>query len=187
MGDNATQIDDIIKKHQAMIKETKSSEVAKEIGWKWFMGVLWSLIRYRLPSYVISVNESDRIIRKSFRPLFNSMNIHSNFPRQVTVLPTYFLGLKIPNPYVDCGVVIIIMFINNMGSEILNLKFLTYTLQFLQIETRKREDILLQSYNKLKKLGNQFVDQVALGVCMQPKDRHEIAKATYSFKNQDKR
>ena len=39
-----------------------------------------------------------------------------------------------------------------MGSETLTSKFITYTLQLLQIEIGQTEDIPLQNYNTLKKL-----------------------------------
>ena len=71
------------------------------------------------------------------------MGIHRNFPGEVAVLPRYFLGLGIPDQYVECGMARIIIFINNMGPETLASKFLTYTLQLFQIETEKIEDILL--------------------------------------------
>ena len=61
------------------------------------------IIRYGLPSYAITVKESDQIINKSFRLLFNLMGIHGKFPGDMVVLPTYYLGLIIPEPYVESG------------------------------------------------------------------------------------
>ena len=68
--------------------------------------------------------------------------MHRNIPGQRAVLPTCFLGLGIPDSYVESGIARIIMFLNDMGSETLTSKFLTYILKLLQIETGKRGDIL---------------------------------------------
>ena len=112
-----------------MINKVKSSELAEKKVWKGFIGVSWPSIRYRLPLHAITVKDSSRIFNKSFRPFFNSMGINRNFPAEVAVLPTYVLELNIPEPYVDCGIAQIIIFINNMGpSETLTSKFITYTL-----------------------------------------------------------
>ena len=81
------------------------------------------------------------------------MGIHRNFPGDVAVLPRYYLGLGIPEPFVESGLSQIITFVNNMGSETLTSKFIAFTVQLLQIETGKTGDILLQDYNKLKNLA----------------------------------
>ena len=54
-GDNTKQIDKIIEKHQAMINKIKSSEIRMKIVWKGFIEVVWSSIRYGIPSYTILV------------------------------------------------------------------------------------------------------------------------------------
>ena len=110
-----------------MINNLRSPEIAQKIAWKGFIGVLWLSIRYRLPSYGITIEESNRIISKSFRTLFNLIGNHRNFPGEVIVLPYYFLGLSVPEPFVENDIAQIITFINNMGSEILTSKFITYT------------------------------------------------------------
>ena len=92
-GDNTKQIDSIIEKHENMINTLRASDMARKIVWKGFIGVLWSSIRYGLPSYAITVEESNRIISKSFRPLFNSMGVHRTFPSEVAVLPYCYLCL----------------------------------------------------------------------------------------------
>ena len=69
------------------------------------------------------MKESDKVFSKTFRPLFNSVETHRNFPGQVACLPVRFLGLQIPKLYVKCGIARIFMFVNNMGSETLTLKF----------------------------------------------------------------
>lgn len=43
-GDNTRQIDEIIEKHENMINNLRSSEIARKIMWKGFIGVLWSSI-----------------------------------------------------------------------------------------------------------------------------------------------
>ena len=103
------------------------------------MFIIW----YGLLSYAIIVDESDQIVSKSFRPPFNPMDIHRNFPGDVAVLLAYYLGLSVPKPYVESDIVWIITFINNMGSETLTSKFIMFALQLLQIETGQTEDILL--------------------------------------------
>ena len=123
--------------------------MVRKVVWKRFIGVLWSSIRYGLPSYAITVKESDRIISKSFRPLFYSMGVHKTFPSEVAVLPYYFLDLNVPEPYIESRIAQIITFINNMGSETLTSKFITYILQLLSIKTGQIEDTLLQNYNIL--------------------------------------
>ena len=87
-----------------MINNLRSSEIAHKIIWKGFIGVLWSSIRYRLPSYAIIMKESGQIISKSFRPLFNSMGVHRTFPGEVAVLQYYFLELSVPEPSVESGI-----------------------------------------------------------------------------------
>ena len=77
-GDNTTQIDAIIDKHSKMINKLRSSDMARKIVWKGFIGVLWSSIRYGMPSYAITTKESSRIVSKSFRPLFTWMGVHSH-------------------------------------------------------------------------------------------------------------
>ena len=152
-GDNTTQIDAIIEKHTKMINRLRSSDMARKIVWKGFIGVLWSSIRYGLPSYAITQKESNRIFSKSFRPLFNSMGIHRTFPSEVAVLPYYYLGLNIPEPYIESGIARVITFINNMGSETLTSKFIIYTLQLMQLDTGQTNDVLLLNYEVLKNLA----------------------------------
>ena len=94
-GNNTRQLYEIIEKHETMINNVTSSKIAQKIAWKWFIGVLWSSIRYGLPSYAITIEGSDRIISKSFRPLFNLIGVHRNFPGVVAVLLDYFLGLSV--------------------------------------------------------------------------------------------
>ncbi len=131
-GDNTTQIVAIIEKHSKMISGLRSSDMARKIVWKGFIGVLWSSIRYDLPSYAITSKESNKIISKSFRPFFNSMGIYRSFPSEVAVLPYYYLGLNVPEPYIESGIAQIITFINNMGLETLTSKFITYSLQLMK-------------------------------------------------------
>ena len=106
-----------------MINTLRALDMARRIVWKGFIGILWSSTRYGLPSYAITVEESDRINSKYFRPLFNSMGVHRTFPSEVAVLPYYFLGLGVPEPFIESGIARIITFINNMGSETLTSKF----------------------------------------------------------------
>ena len=124
---NTRQIHEITEKHKKIINNIKLSEIAQNIAWKGFIGVLWSSIRYGLPSYAIHIEKSNRIISKSFRTLFNLIGNHRNFQGAVIVLPYYFLGLSVPEPFVENDIAQIITFINNMGSEILTSKFITYT------------------------------------------------------------
>ena len=111
-----------------MINRLKSSELARKIGLKGFIEVLWSSIRYELPSYTITVKEINWIISKSFRLLFNSMGIHRIFSGNVAVLPTYYLGLSIPEPFVENGLSQNITSVNDIESETLTSKFITFTL-----------------------------------------------------------
>ena len=53
-GDNTTQINAIIDKHSKMINRLRSSDMARKIVWKVFIGVLWLSMRYGLPSYAIT-------------------------------------------------------------------------------------------------------------------------------------
>ena len=71
----------------------------------------------------------------------------------MVVLPTYNLGLSISEPFVENRLSHIITFVNNMGSETLISKFITFTLQLLQIKTGKTEGILLQNLIKLQNLA----------------------------------
>ena len=67
-GDNIRQTDKIVEEHETMINNMQSLEIAQTIVWKGFIGVLWSSIRYGLPSYVITIEDSNIIISESFRP-----------------------------------------------------------------------------------------------------------------------
>ncbi len=80
---------------------------------------------------------------KSFRTLFNSMGIHKNCLGDVVVLLAYYLGLSVPEPYIESGIDKIVTFVNNMGSETLTSKFIKFTVQLFQIKTGQTEDILL--------------------------------------------
>lgn len=81
------------------------------------------------------------------------MGIHRTFPGEVEVLPYYFLRLSVPEPFVESRIAQIITFINNMGSETLTSKFITFAVQLLQIETGQTDTILLQNYNRLQNLA----------------------------------
>ena len=43
-GDNTCQINEIIEKHESMINRLKSSELARKIVRKGFIGAIWSSI-----------------------------------------------------------------------------------------------------------------------------------------------
>ena len=76
------------------------------------------------------------------------MGIHRTFPSDVATLPTYYMGLSLPHPYIKCGIARIITFINNMGSETLTSRFLTYSVQLLQFETGLIDDVLSHNFQK---------------------------------------
>ena len=82
-----------------MINNLRAWEIAQNIVWKGFIGVLWSSIRQGIPSYTITIEESNQIISKSFRPLFNLMGVHMTLPGVVAVPPYYFLDLSVPEPF----------------------------------------------------------------------------------------
>ncbi len=140
-----------------MINNLIASGMPRKRSRRGCIGVLWSSIRYGLPSYAITVKESDRIISKCFKSFFHSMDVHRTFPSEVRVHPYYFLGLNVPEPFIESGMVRIVTFINIMGSETLTSKFITYTLQLFKIKTGQIDDILLQSYNTLQHLAKTCI------------------------------
>ena len=89
-GENTRQITELIQKHKELIRRVRTSDLSRRVAWKGFLGVLWASIRYGLPSYAITNQESDRIISKLFRPMFNIMGIHRTFPSEVATLPSSF-------------------------------------------------------------------------------------------------
>ena len=62
------------------------------------------------------------------------MGVHRTFPSIVATLTVKYLGLGIPDPYIECGIERVKKFICHMDSETLNSGFITYSLQLLQIE-----------------------------------------------------
>ena len=135
----------MIESHSEMIQRVRTSDLSRRVAWKGFLGVLWASIRYGLPSYSITNSESDRIVSKLFRPMFNVMGIHRTFPSEVVTLPVSYLGLGLPHPYIECARVL--TFINNMSSETLTSKFISFSLQALQLETGVVEDVLTTDYS----------------------------------------
>ena len=76
------------------------------------------------------------------------MGIHRTFPSEVATLPTCYMGLGLPHPYIECGIARIITFINNMGSKTLTSKFLAYSVQLLQLEIGLINDVLTQDFQQ---------------------------------------
>ena len=64
-----------------------------------------------------------------------SIQVHSNFPCAVAVFPYYFLGLSVPESFVESNIAQMITLINNIESETLTSKFIIYTVLLLQSET----------------------------------------------------
>ena len=59
--------------------------------------------------------------------LFNLIGVHAKFPGTVAMFPYYFLGLSVPKPFVESGIARIITFVNNVRSDTLTSKLITYT------------------------------------------------------------
>ena len=62
------------------------------------------------------------------------MGIHRTFLTIVAKLPVKYMGLGIPDPYIECGIERAKTFVCHMGSETLTSNFISYYLQLLQIE-----------------------------------------------------
>ena len=62
------------------------------------------------------------------------MGVHKTFPTIVATLPVKYMGLGIPDPYIECGIERVKTFVCHMGSETLMSSFISYSLQLLQIE-----------------------------------------------------
>ena len=85
-GENTRQINELIQKHKDSIQKLRTSDLSRRVAWKGLFGVLWESIRYGLPSYAITNKESDRIISKLFRPMFNAIGIHRTFPSELVTI-----------------------------------------------------------------------------------------------------
>ena len=120
----------------------------RKIVWKGFLGALWAWVRYGMATYALSEKESSQVFSKLFRPLFPLMGIHRNFPMAAATLPPIFLGLGIPDTFIECGIERISIFITNMGLRTLIAQFIEVSLQALQIEVGLVGNILEQDFQK---------------------------------------
>ena len=75
------------------------------------------------------------------------MGLHRTFPTTVATLPVKYMGLGIPDPFIQCGIARVKTFITHMGSETLTSCFITYSLQLLQIEMSFTKNVLEYDYD----------------------------------------
>ena len=134
-GENTKQIEETIKKHLEKIRKIQTSSLEKKVVWRGMIGVIWASMRYGLPAYAIKKEEGNKLIKEIFRPLLNAIGVHSKFPTDIMTLPVKYMGLGIPDPYVEGGITRVKWFINHMGADTLTAKYMDFSLQNMMIET----------------------------------------------------
>ena len=130
-GDNTKQIDEIIEKTFSNDQQHEVILVSKKNGLERNYKIFIIFDSIGTPISCNLLKKSDWIL---------------TLAGQVVCLPAYFLGLGISISYVGCGIARIIIFVNNMGSETLTSKLPKYTIQLLQLDTKKLSDILFQKW-----------------------------------------
>ena len=81
------------------------------------------------------------------------MGVYRTFPSIVETLPVKYLGLGIPDPYIECGIERVKTFICHMVSETLTSGFISYSLQMLKIEIGLPRNILEYDFNTWRYLA----------------------------------
>ena len=110
------------------------------------IGVIWASMRYGLPAYAITKEEGNKLTKELFRPLLNAVGVHSKFPNEVMMLPVKYMGLGIPDPYIEGGIGRIKWFINHMGAKTLTSEYLGFSLQNMMLETGLLHGIFQQDF-----------------------------------------
>ena len=103
-------------------------------------------MRYGLPAYAMTRDEGDKLVKELFRPLLNALGVHNKFPSEVMTLPVKYMGLGIPNPYIEGGITRIKWFLNHMGAKTLTAEYMSFSLQNMMIETGLVDNIFLQDF-----------------------------------------
>ena len=114
---------------------------------------MWASFKYGMATYAITEKESQRIFSKLLRPLFPLMGIHRKFSSAVATLPAQYLGLGIPDPYIESRIERISIFVTNMGAGTLTAQFIEVSLQSFQLEIGIFENVLEQDFKQWKFLA----------------------------------
>ena len=90
--------------------------------------------------------EGNKLVKEIFRPLLNAIGVHSKFSTDFMTLPVKYMGLGIPDTYIEGGITRIKWFLNHMGAGTLTSEYMGFSLQNMMIETGLIQDTFQQDF-----------------------------------------
>ena len=148
IGTSSKQVKELVDKVKKIHIAMEASPVPRHLAWIGLKQSIWKSIEYVLPATTMTCKEAALLAKELYRPLLPKLGVNRNFPLLLRYNPPFLMGLDLHDPYVEQGLLKLLILVNHGATDTMTGKFLQTSIEHHQLEIGSCTSLFHLDYKK---------------------------------------